>query len=98
MKVELEINDRVWADFCIWLEDNHARGCICCGNPSLHLSTQIARSLLRFKTEKQSIAIAKATEEGILNSLNQVLEAEEEAVAELKILAKEYGVLDEEIS
>lgn len=57
MKVTLDINDRVWADFCLELEDD--KNCGCGGDPSKHLSTTLGVELIRRKVQVYAYHLMK---------------------------------------
>lgn len=53
MKVTVEINDKVWADFCIYVESDHGKNCKCktrgLKDIDVALSAMIAINLIDYK-------------------------------------------------
>lgn len=72
INVTLTINDKLWADFCIWLENTHTKSCKCKADPSQYLSDQLLQMLVEFKTN----VLFKERVDGYIKAgltLNQVM-------------------------
>ena len=73
MEITLTIQDKVWADFVLFLEDNH-RGCNCEANPSRYINARLKEELLRHKwNELCKARLSQITEASWQNKSTEVL-------------------------